>query len=410
LRKPHLRLTARISLILVRIGIAVVVVVLLASWGDIPDRNAPPPEVADNLHFPGIPKAWMWGDDSPPIAERWQRATKDQMREKYPGVVGVEHNYLAISGGADNGAYGAGLLYGWSESGSRPDFTLVTGISTGALAAPFAFLGSRYDDQLKEMYTTYGTVELIEQRTILEAITSDAFTSTESLLELIQKYMTQEVLDAIGVEYRKGRILLIGTTNLDASRPVLWRIGRIAISDSPDRLELFHDVLLASASIPVAFPPVYIKAVGPDGNFYDEMHVDGGVTTQIFLYPIGINWGEVLEKMSVSSKPDLYVIRNDRMEPLRSAINPGTLLEIGRRTLISLIRTQGIGDIYRLYLGAVRDGLRFHIASIPSDFEVTSTELFDPVYMGKLFELGRQSAKDGYPWSLDPPGYKVHNK
>ncbi|MBW2278683.1 MAG: patatin, partial [Deltaproteobacteria bacterium] len=247
--------------------------------------------------------------------------------------------------------------------------------------------------------------ELIDQHNLLTAVTVDGFASTAPLRKLVEQYMGREVLDAIATEYRKGRILLIGTTNLDANRPVLWRIGRIATSESPQRLRLFHDVLIASASIPIAFSPVYIEAVGQDGMVYDEMHVDGGATSQISLYPLGIDWGKVLEKMEVPGAPKLFLINNGKLEPTWSAVDTGNLAEIGTRTIFSAIRSQGIGDLFRLYIGALRDGLEYHLASVPADFNAESREHFDPIYMSKLFDLGYEMAVAGYTWARHPPGY-----
>lgn len=250
----------------------------------------------------------------------------------------------------------------------------------------------------------YSTGDLIKKRNILAAITGDAASSTEPLKGLIAKYFNQKVIEAIAAEWRKGRVLFIGTTDLDADRPVIWNITRIAASGDPKAVELIHKVLLASASIPVAFPPVIIE-VEANGQRYDEMHADGGTSTQIFLYPVGIRWDMVVKKLEVKGTPNVYLIRNASMVPERVAVKP-KVFPIAGRAIPSLIRTQGIGDMYRIYLGTRRDGLNYHLAYIPDDFKEKQKEMFDPEYMRKLFDLGYRMAKSGYPWAKAPPGFE----
>ena len=197
----------------------------------------------------------------------------------------------------------------------------------------------------------------------------------------------------------------IATTNLDAGRPVIWNLTRIAASGHPKALELIHDLMRASASIPVAFPPVLVE-VEANGQRYDEMHVDGGGASQIFLYPIGIDWRHVGEKLEVKGTPNAYLIRNARLTPGWKTVEP-RVPPIAARTIDSLIRTQGIGDMYRVYLGTKRDGLDYHLAYIPDDFEEQPKEAFDKEYMRKLFDVGYKLAKNGYPWLKYPPGAEV---
>ncbi len=190
-------------------------------------------------------------------------------------------NFLAISGGGENGAYGAGLLCGWTEAGTRPEFKLVTGISTGALTAPFAFLGPAYDQQLKDVYTTITAKDVLEERGIFAAIWNDAMADNAPLQNLVAKYVDADLLAAIAAEHRKGRNLLVGTTNLDARRGVVWDIGKIAEYGTPEALELVRKILIASAAIPGAFPPMMFD-VEANGTKYQEMHVDGGANCPAF--------------------------------------------------------------------------------------------------------------------------------
>lgn len=377
-------------------------VVLVQGCASIPPRNPLPPESGNQAQIPGIPNARHWGDEVPPFAGDMFAASDIEIRKRFPAIYGTQHHYLAISGGGARGAFGAGLLVGWSAHGTRPQFTKVTGISTGALIAPFAFLGSEYDDELKKVYTQYSTEDLLTKHGKLKILTGDSMADTALLRAMIARYIDDDVVLAIAQAYRKGRVLYIGTTNLDAQRPVIWNIGRIADSRIPGAKDLIHDIMLASASIPVSFPPVMIE-VETNGRRYDEIHVDGGVTTQVFLNPLALDWRKVEKKLAVKGTPQVYLIRNSMLDPKWDTVKR-RLGPIAARSVSSLIRTQGIGDLYRIYLGVVRDKLDFHLAYIPADFDVEPKEPFDLKYMNKLFELGYDMAKKGYPWETEPPG------
>ena len=203
--------------------------------------------------------------------------------------------YLAISGGGDNGAFGAGLICGWTAAGDRPAFKLVTGISTGALIGPLAFLGASHDSTLKEFYTNTSSKDILKKRNLLTALFNDAMADTRPLGRLLEKVLTQEMMDEIGAEYKKGRLFLVGTTNLDARQAIIWNMTRIAASGHPGALELFRSIMIASAAIPGAFPPVMID-VEAGGQKYQEMHVDGGAVAQVFLYPPAISLRELERK------------------------------------------------------------------------------------------------------------------
>lgn len=367
-------------------------------------RNPLPVELSDGAMIPGVPHARFWADEdnlSTPSGQLRLQEIVQQGRDS--GLIDKPSHWLILSGGGANGAFAAGLLYGWSERGDRPEFNRVTGVSTGALIAPFAFLGSEYDHVLKDVYTTITTKEILKARGLLTAIRSDAFTSTEPLKKLIASFVDEELLDAIAAQHRRGRRLLVMTTNLDAIRPVAWDIGAIAASDSPDRVELVRSVLRASASIPAAMPPVYIQ-VQAAGGVYDEMHVDGGASAQLYLYSSGIDAEKAIADLGIRP-PTLYIIRNSRISPPWSTVEP-KLTDIAKRTLSSLIRTQGLGDLYQAYLLSQRDGFKFRLAYIPDDFNEQPVEAFDPVYMTELFERARAAARQGYQWSETPPGYR----
>jgi predicted acylesterase/phospholipase RssA len=318
-----------------------------------------------------------------------------------PGAPLPPAAYLAISGGGDNGAFGAGLLDGWTKSGTRPTFKLVTGVSTGALIAPFAFLGPAYDGKLKAVYTQISLEDIAKARWIVDVFFGDAMADTTPLAELVQKSVTQEMLDAIAAEYERGRILLIGTTNLDARRAVVWNVTRIAATHRPDALALVHKILLASAAIPGTFPPVMID-VEVDGKRYQEMHVDGGTANQVFVYPAASDLAKLSRENDGVRERRLYVIRNARLDPEWAQVDRRTL-PIAMRAITCLIQYQGIGDLYRIYSITRRDHVDFNLAYIPATFDTPHTKEFDTAYMRSLYEFAYKMAVQGIDWAKHPP-------
>jgi predicted acylesterase/phospholipase RssA len=309
---------------------------------------------------------------------------------------------LAISGGGDNGAFGAGLLVGWSESGTRPAFKIVTGISTGALIAPFAFLGSEFDPVLAEMYTTIEQKDIFQRRPMLAGFASDALADSTPLRNLISKYLDARIVERIGGEYRHGRGLIVITTNLDAGVPVIWNIGAIAESGHPEAVGLIRKILLASASIPALFPPVMFD-VTVNGVDHQELHVDGGASMQTFLYPATLRIGKIAAA-GVPRKRIAYVMRNGRLAEDWNEVERSTL-SIANRAVATLTTNSGVGDLYRMYALAKRDGVGFQLAFIDDDFAEPHPAEFDHGYMTKLFEYARAKARAGYPWRSAPPGF-----
>ena len=315
-------------------------------------------------------------------------------------------NFLALSGGGDDGAFGAGLLVGWSKQGSRPAFNLVTGISTGALIAPFAYLGKEYDPVLKEVYTNINPKDVYIERGILSGIFSDGLADSTPLYQLISKYVDANFLKKIAYEYNtNGRWLLIGTTNIDAGIPVAWNMGKIATIGTPEALELFRRIMLASASIPGAFSPVMFDFL-VDGQAFQEMHVDGGASTQVFLYPSAA--AQKANELGIKRRfnRQAYIIRNSRLDPRWNETERRTISVAGR-AIAQLIQTQGIGDLYRIYAMTKMDQVGFNLAYIGSDFNEPHKEEFDTKYMNALFQYGYEHAVKGYAWSKYPPGYKT---
>jgi predicted acylesterase/phospholipase RssA len=378
------------------------VTVWVAGCASFAPRNVLPQASAGQLELEGFHNIRFWGDASErDIAAIVMADPSNAGRRSAPGVHRPISNLLAISGGADDGAFGAGLLVGWSETGTRPSFDLVTGVSSGALIAPFAFLGRERDDQLREIFTKYGRKDIFTYN-VSNVISGEALADDTPLAKLIEKYVDRGFLAEIARERIKGRILLIGTTNLDAQRPVLWDMGRIAMSDNPEAIALFRKILLASATLPGVFAPVRIQ-VRLGGRNYDELHVDGGVTRQVFVAP------SVFAFVPPDQKPAsrrLYVIRNGKIDPEWQPVNE-KVLSVTQRSLSTLIKNQGIGDLYRIYTITRRDGIDFNLASIPADFSQSSDEPFDRKYMIALFDRGYQLALDHYSWKKIPPGMEV---
>jgi predicted patatin/cPLA2 family phospholipase len=385
-----------------RAPLAAAALALAAGCATVPDRTDPLPEaLSERATVPGIPGARYWGDLRAPALGDWVHVPPDALRARYGGIMDREHHYLVLSGGGEDGAYGAGVLVGWSEAGTRPEFTVVTGVSTGALIAPFAFLGRDYDRPLQELYTAYGGRDLIEPRGLLEFLRNDAAASTRPLRRLIERHVDDAMVEAIAREHRRGRGLLISTTHLDAGRPMTWNVGAIAASGAPGARALIHDVMLASASIPVAFPPVPI-AVEADGRRFTELHVDGGVTAQLFLYPSSVDWRRVAQRLGVRGTPTLYVIRNAKLAPQWHTV-PRRVPQIAGVTISTLIRTQGVGDLAQTYLNAQRDGIDFRLTYIPTEFDAVARRPFDPEYMRRLFAIGRDAGRDGTAWMRPAP-------
>ena len=308
---------------------------------------------------------------------------------------------LAISGGGDNGAFAAGFLNGWTKEGTRPQFKLVTGVSTGALVAPFAFLGPAYDKKLKEFYTSISLKDIAKKRSILSVMTNDAMADNTPLKNLVKKIVDQDMLDAIATEYAKGRMLLVGTVDLDARRPVIWNITKIAASHRPGSLELARSLLIASSAIPATFPPVMIN-VEVGNKKYQEMHVDGNTAAQVFVYPAAVRLKDVAETVGVHRERKLYILRNARLDPEWAQVERRTL-PIAAQAISTLIQYQGIGDLYRIYTVTRRDDIDFNLAYIPPTFKTPHKTEFDTVYMRALYDLAYSMAEKGYIWTKEPP-------
>jgi predicted acylesterase/phospholipase RssA len=349
----------------------------------------------------GIAKARFLPDEQPQIAlSSWLDAERRQARAGvgYP----APSHFLALSGGGGDGAYGAGVLFGWTERGDRPSFSYVTGVSTGALIAPFAFLGSAYDSKLQQLYTSLSDDDIATRRPLLSLLSSDALSDTKPLAARIEEALTDAMVASIAAEHRKGRALLIGTTNLDLARAVTWDIGVIANSGHPEAASVIRRILLASASIPAVFPPVLFD-VDAGGAARQELHVDGGVSNQLFLYSPSLTLAQSPENVR-RRRRHVWIIRNGRFLESSQQTERG-LIPIATRSVSALIASNALGDIYRSYVTSSRDGIDYNLAYIRSPFAQKSKTAFDREYMASLFEHGRSEIKRGAAWSKMPPGF-----
>ena len=370
------------------------------------DRNAPPSlAVAQSANVPGLSGVRSWGDFVPtnPVQEYnrlFPHVPRIGLTATRVGGRPVIRT-LALSGGGPDGAFGAGLLNGWTAKGTRPEFQFVTGISAGALIAPFAYLGPDFDEPLREIWTQYETSELITAQLLPGLLGGPALADTAPLAALIAKFVDRKFLQLIAAQYNRGRILLVGTTNLDAQRPVVWNMGAIASVGTPEAIDLFRKVLLASAAIPGAFPPVQIK-VEADGQIFDEMHVDGGTTREVFITPVQASFRALDKLYDQPPIRELYIIKNGKIEADYGEVKPKTL-SIASRAIATLLKRQHAGDIYRIYRAAQDGGANFNLIAVPETFAEKPKQAFDPAYQKALFETGFKMGRVGINWMKVPP-------
>jgi predicted acylesterase/phospholipase RssA len=385
------------------LAVIVSLAVGLAGCATPVERLAVPAALASEATVPGMGEIRLWGDA--PFSPTLLKPDLPVLRAKYQARAKrgekLESNLLALSGGADDGAFGAGLLVGWTAHGDRPEFDLVTGISAGALIAPFAFLGRDYDKQLAGLFTTYGADQIYQANVLSGLFGGSSLADSAPLAQLIERYVDDRFLRRVAEERAKGRFLLIGTTNLDAQRPVYWDMGRIAQSRDPGAPELFRRVLLASASFPGIFPPVHIT-VKAGGHRYEEMHVDGGTTREVFFTVADFSYRDLDKAIGRKVARRLWVIRNGKIAPEYKVTQDSTFV-IAQRSLETLAKNRGLGDLTRMYVRAKADGIDYNLAAIPAEFEAPHPKPFDRAYMQALYGLGLSLGRAGFAWIKTPP-------
>jgi hypothetical protein len=385
---------------------------LLAACGSLP-RNATPAQAALDGTIPHYPDVRGWaGQTSSTLEQDLVRSFAQESPHDFPPDASgnVRYALLALSGGGANGAFGAGFLNGWTATGTRPVFKIVTGVSTGALMAPFAFIGPPYDQALREFYTTTSSRDIFLLGStfglLWQLMAGEALADTRPLQVMIERHVNEQLLQRVAEAHQRGRRLYVGTAYLDAPRFVVWNMGLIASSGRPDALALFRKVMLASASIPVAFPPVFFEVeLRPGGPRYDEMHVDGGVGARVFLNG-GVFRGSVIRErggQGGQGREDIFVIHNGQLIPPPEPV-PRSLAQIAARSIDASGRTAVLGDLFRIYAYAQREEGSFHWITIPPDVNMVGEETFDPVQMQQLYDLGLRMAGVREPWSTRPPG------
>lgn len=311
---------------------------------------------------------------------------------------GTPTTYLALSGGGGNGAYGAGILNGWTHSGKRPMFTAVSGVSTGALIAPFAFLGPEYDDRLRGVYTDGKAESLVQTPDVLQGAFGSSLFGSNRLLDLVSQYVDADMVAAIAREHEKGRRLYVVTTNVDSKRGVVWNIGAIAASGRPDSIDLVRKVLAASASVPLAFSPQLIDAQA-DGHAFQEMHVDGNVTTAVFTLPLQYLSERRHTRLSGGT---IYILMNTSIAPEFSVVQDQTLKIVGA-SLNSLLTQKTIEDLATTYGYARANHVDFNLTAIDPAVDEGGAKSFDAAYMRKLYAIGYDTAAGGNFWRKAPP-------
>lgn len=318
-------------------------------------------------------------------------------------TVNGEITYLALSGGGADGAFGAGVLAGLSDAGARPEFSAVSGVSTGALIAPFAFLGPQYDQKLKEFYTGGIASSLAQGGGPLSILSTSGPFANYSLKRLVDRYVDGPLLQAIAAESAKGRRLLVITTNLDRQQTNIWNMGKIAEIGTPEALTLFRNVITASASIPVVFPPVLIEAEA-NGHRFEEMHVDGGVTSPVLTLPdIFLLRGHRLPGPPIN----LYILINNTIDHDFQVV-PGSTSAIAARSASTLVKMQTRSTIFDSYSLTRRNNFKFNLTYVGADFHEEETQEFSTSFMRALYQYGYAKGRSGSAWIHQPPPEALH--
>jgi predicted acylesterase/phospholipase RssA len=312
---------------------------------------------------------------------RFYADSVDDYRRALPTMRGP---WLALSAGGEDGAYGAGILTGWTKSGGRPDFALVSGASTGALIATFAFLGPDYDNQLRDAYTSINAADIFEMTPTQESLV-DAW----PLKRLIERSVTPKMIEDIAARHREGRRLFVTTTNLDAGRPMVWDLGAIAEVGGDRALQLVRQVLLASSSIPGVFQPVLIQ-VRAEGHTFRELHSDGSLASPFYVAP------EALLMRPVADLPAsaIYIVINGKLRDDFEMTQRKVLPILGRSFSVALKAGERM-QVATIERWGQAGGLPVHVAAVDPSLSVESRGSFDPDYMKALYAAGEDEATRG---------------
>ena len=393
-----------------RWGRAGLVLVLFLSTAacSAPERDLPRDLGARPAANPSAEDYWFWADQSSAEQrERSKRIYQAEVKRRWEAAgrpeEGVKLAFLSISGGGPDGAFSAGLVSGWTASGTRPRFDIVTGISVGALIAPFVFAGPEHDAALRVLFTETSTEEILEYDPLNVLFGALSVARGTPLAESLERFIDEPFLKRVAEVYDSGRSLFIGTTNLDVGRAVFWDMGKIAKAGEAD---LFRRVMLASASMPGLLPPIEI-AKGPESaDAFREYHVDGGVTHAVVGLPNGYQEVVEVRGFEFPVEQTFYVLYNSPLETLYEPVE-ASLEAVAHRSLTLLIHDQSLGDILRIYATAEATGSRFRLVAVPPGFGAASTVDFEPGYMGALFEEGYREGREGIDWLDKPPSFQA---
>jgi hypothetical protein len=316
---------------------------------------------------------------------------------------------LCLSGGGCYGAYSAGVICGWTDCGDRPAFDVVTGVSTGALIAPFVFLGPQYDGELKKFYTTLTNRDVF-RITPLRVVLGESVATNAPLARKVEEALTPDVVAAIAAEHRKGRRLTIGTTELEGKRFVEWNLGAFADRGTPDDVKAMKAILLGSAAIPGFFPPSEI-AVTVDGKRFVEKHIDGGTSQALFFHPPYVPNELASDPANTSlANVDVYAVVAGKLYADPTAVKP-RIFNIASGSVDTILYAQTRGDLQRLWTLSELSGMNFHMTAIPPDFKAPASATdFDPAAMKKMFDEGVRQMRTGQAWRTSAPGLERGEK
>jgi hypothetical protein len=329
-------------------------------------------------------------------AETSLKAAADRLALPRSPWTDATFDMLAISGGAAGGAYGAGALVGLTQAGRRPAFAIVTGVSTGALIAPYAFLGPSWDDKLTEAYAG-GHAEASFSLPALALTMEGALLGSNALERLVEPFVDERLLQAVAAEHRLGRRLLVATTDLDRQRPSIWDMGEIATRGGEAAVRMFRTILIASASVPGIFAPRLIRCVA-EGEAFEELHVDGGVTAPLFLMPEALlRWRNLGRRLRGGK---VYVLLNTVIdpEPRTTALTLPAILVRSFDTMLRQSYRQALNVVAAF---CVAQDIPLGVAAIPSAPGRTERGAmlnFQTESMRALFEAGRKAAQEDEFW------------
>jgi hypothetical protein len=317
---------------------------------------------------------------------------------------------LVISGGGDWGAFGAGVLKGWGKLKgelARPQFDVVTGVSTGAMIAPFAFLGD--DESIERIVQLYRhpRKDWVSSRGVFFFLPNNpSFYALPGLEREMRTALDRPMLERIAAEGRTGRGLLVNTTNIDLGDMHAWDIvaeAKRALETGNE--ERVHAILLASAGIPAVFPA---RGLG------EYLYVDGAITGNI-LYGGRVRENESLAARWRAKYPKrpmprfrYWVIFNNQFrfppqviqERWPDIMSRATIMATQTSTLNSMRHLFAQAEINRLKYGAE---VEVRVMAVPESWVPPSPGSFQHDVMNALADLGEKMGADPTSWRTEAP-------